>query len=166
MAVVYRYIGILTVGVVFFRSPGVFYSQDSFPLTFRPRLWETSSGVVAVGVFAVEALQRTHLQRPILKMSPTAGRQTSRGRNPENGRRRDFGRRRRHRQSGFQHTDRPRPSSPGLFNKDHNAGRESLNHLIFKRFIYVLKYFRKIVLKINLNYNFEYCITCLYFRPI
>ena len=55
MAVVYRYIEILTVGVVvFFRSPSVFHSQDSFPSTFRPRLLETSSGVVAVGVFAVE----------------------------------------------------------------------------------------------------------------
>ena len=59
------------------------------------------------------------------KMSPTDGDETSRGRNPENGRRRDFGRRRR-RQSGFQHTDRPRPSSPELLNKYHNAGRESL----------------------------------------
>ena len=39
------------------------------------------------------------------------------GRNPENGRRRDFGRRRWYRQSGFQHTDRPRPSSPELLNK-------------------------------------------------
>ena len=29
---------------------------------------------------------------------------------------------------GFQHTDRPRPSSPELFNKDHNASRESLSH--------------------------------------
>ena len=47
MAVVYRCVEILTVGVVFFRSPGVFHSQDSFPSTFRPRLWETSSGVVA-----------------------------------------------------------------------------------------------------------------------
>ena len=57
MAVVYRCVGILTVDVVvFFRSPGVFHSQDSFPSTFRPRLWETSSGVVAVGVFAAEAL--------------------------------------------------------------------------------------------------------------
>ena len=63
-------------------------------------------------------LQRTHLQRPLLRMSPTGGDETSRGRNPENGRRRDFGRRRRHRQSGFQHTDRPRPSSPEFFNKD------------------------------------------------
>ena len=43
--------------------------------------------------------------------------ETSRGRNHENGRRREFGRRRQHRQSGFQHTDRPRPSSPELFNK-------------------------------------------------
>ena len=47
MAVVYRCVGILTVAVVFFWSPGVFHSQDSFPSTFRPRLWETSSGVVA-----------------------------------------------------------------------------------------------------------------------
>ena len=28
------------------RSPGVFHSQDSFPSTFRPWLYETSSGVV------------------------------------------------------------------------------------------------------------------------
>ena len=55
MAVVYRCVGILTVDVVFFRSPGVFHSQDSFPSTFRPRLWETSSGVVGVGVFAAVA---------------------------------------------------------------------------------------------------------------
>ena len=52
MAVVCRCVGILTVDVVFFQSPGVFHSQDSFPSTFRPRLWETSSGMVAVGVFA------------------------------------------------------------------------------------------------------------------
>ena len=38
----------------------------------------------------------------------------------------DFRRRRLHQQSGFQHTDRPRPSSLELFNKDHNTGRESL----------------------------------------
>ena len=55
MTVVYRYTGILTVDVVFFRSPGVFHSQDSFPSTFLPRLWETSSGVVAVGVFGAQA---------------------------------------------------------------------------------------------------------------
>ena len=57
MVVVYRCVGILTVDVVvfFFQSPGVCHSQDSFPSTFRPRLWETSSGVVAVGVFAAEA---------------------------------------------------------------------------------------------------------------
>ena len=57
MAMVYRYVGILTVNVVvvFFRSPGVFHSQDSFPSTFHPWLWETSSEVVAVGVFAAEA---------------------------------------------------------------------------------------------------------------
>ena len=59
MVVVYRYVGILTVDVVFFRSPGVFHSQDSFPPTFRPRLWDTSSGVVAVGVFAAEACTPT-----------------------------------------------------------------------------------------------------------
>ena len=36
MAVVYRCVGILTVNVVvFFRSPGIFHSQDSFPSTFR-----------------------------------------------------------------------------------------------------------------------------------
>ena len=98
---VYRCVGILTVDVVvFFRSPGVFHSQDFLP--------------------------STHLQRPLLKMSPTAGEETSRGRNPENGRIRDFGKR--HRQPGFQHNDRPRTSSPELFNKD-NAGRESLCHL-------------------------------------
>ena len=55
MAVVYRYIRILTFGVVFFRSPGIFHSQASFPSMFRPRLWETSSGVVAVSVFVAEA---------------------------------------------------------------------------------------------------------------
>ena len=93
MAVVYRCVGILTVDVVFFRSPGA---------------------------VLCEPLQRTHLQRPLLKMSPIAGDETSRVRNPENGRRRDFGRRRRHRQSGFQHTDGPQPSSPELFNKDHS----------------------------------------------
>ena len=54
MAVVCMYVGILTVDVVFFRSSGVFHSQDFFPSAFRPRLWETSSGVVAVGVFAAE----------------------------------------------------------------------------------------------------------------
>ena len=36
MAVVYTYVGILTVDVVFFRSPSIFHSQDSFPSTFRP----------------------------------------------------------------------------------------------------------------------------------
>ena len=59
--------------------------------------------------------------RPLLRISPTARDKMSRERNPENGRRRDFGRRRRHRQLGFQHTDRPRPSSPELFNKDEDA---------------------------------------------
>ena len=55
MAVVYRCVGILTVDVAFFWNPGVFHSQDSFPSTFRPRLWETYSGVVAVDLFAAEA---------------------------------------------------------------------------------------------------------------
>ena len=36
MAVVYRYIWILTLGFLFFRSPDVLHSQDSFPSTFRP----------------------------------------------------------------------------------------------------------------------------------
>ena len=98
MALVCRYVGILNVDVVFFQSPDLLHSQDSFPSTFR------------------EPLQRTHLQRALLRMSPTAGDETSRGRNPENGRRRDFGRRR-HRHSGFQHTYRLRPSSQELFNK-------------------------------------------------
>ena len=59
MAVVSRYVEILTVGVLFFRSLGALHSQDSFPLTFLPQLWEISSGVVAVGVSAAEA--REHL---------------------------------------------------------------------------------------------------------
>ena len=81
-------------------------------------------------IFTYVTWQAAHgRQRPLLKMSPTARDETSRGRNPENGRRRDLGRRRRYRQSGFQHTDRPRPSSLELFNKDHNAGRGSLSHL-------------------------------------
>ena len=108
MAVVYRYVGILTVDVVFFQSPDVFHSQDSFPST---------------------SLCSEHTY--ILRMSPTAGDETSRGRNPENGRRQDFGKRR-HQQSGFQHINRPWPSSPELFNKDHNAGRENLSHLKVK----------------------------------
>ena len=59
MAVVYRCVGILSVDVVvFFQSPGVFHSQDSFPSMFRPQLWETSSGVVAVGVFAAAACRK------------------------------------------------------------------------------------------------------------
>ena len=71
-------------------------------------------------------------------MSPTAGDETSRGRNPKNGRCQDFGRTW-HRQSGFQHTDRPWPSSPELFNNDHNAGRESLSHLIYGKTMYSIK---------------------------
>ena len=54
MAVVRWYIEILTADILFFRSPGVFHSQDSFPSKFRPRSWETFSGVAAVGVFAAE----------------------------------------------------------------------------------------------------------------
>ena len=55
MAVVYWCVRILTVNVViFFWSPDVFHSQDSFPSTFHPQLWETSSVVVTVGVFAAE----------------------------------------------------------------------------------------------------------------
>ena len=56
----------------------------------------------ALRVAFCEPLQRTNLRRPLLRMSPTAGDETSRGRNPEN----------------LRHTDRPRPSSPELFNKD------------------------------------------------
>ena len=52
---VHWYFGILTVGVIFFQSPGIFHSQDSVPSMFRSRLWEISSGVIAVGVFAAEA---------------------------------------------------------------------------------------------------------------
>ena len=61
-------------------------------------------------------LQWTHLQRPLQRMSSTAGDETSRGRNPENGRRRNFGKIL-YRQSGFQYTYRPRPSSLDSFNK-------------------------------------------------
>ena len=68
MAVVYRCVGILTVDVVFFRSLSVFHSQDSFPSTFRPRLWETSSGVVAVGVFAAVARRELWARPPKLHL--------------------------------------------------------------------------------------------------
>ena len=72
MAVVYRCVGILTVDVVVFRSPGVFHSQDSFPSTFRPRLWETSSGVVAEGVFAaVRAIEQSSISN-LSVTSPTS----------------------------------------------------------------------------------------------
>ena len=108
--------------------PGVKYLKFNFPHLLNMR----NSERLPLSVLC-ESKQRTHLQWPLLKMSPTAGDETSRGWNPENGRRRDFGRRR-HRQSGFQHTDRPRPSSPVLFNKDHNAGRESLSHLNMRTF--------------------------------
>ena len=64
MAVVYRCVGILTVDVVFFWNPGVFHSQDSFPSTFRLWLWETSSGVVTVAVFAAVALRATAVTTP------------------------------------------------------------------------------------------------------
>ena len=67
MAVVRRYIEILTVGVLFFRSHSILHSQDSFPLTFHPRLWETSSGVVAIGVFTAEA--RRELRARLSRLS-------------------------------------------------------------------------------------------------
>ena len=35
-----------SIGVVFFRSHGIFHSQDFFPSSFHLRLWETSSGEV------------------------------------------------------------------------------------------------------------------------
>ena len=38
-------------------------------------------------------------------------------------------RRRRHRQSGFQHTDRPRPSTPELLNKDHTFLSHYLSYI-------------------------------------
>ena len=164
MAVVYRYVGILNVYVIFFRIPGVFHSHDSSPSMFHPWLWETSSGVVALGVFAAEAHRELWARPSRLHLKDVEhayccyvigqhldnwnliGRflyrcsfwsevslctflmpDTKRGRNPENGRSRDFGRRWRHRQSGFQHADRSRASSPELINKDHNASRESLS---------------------------------------
>ena len=68
MAVVYQCVGILTVDVVFFRSPSLFHSQDSFPSMFRPRLWETSSGVVAVGVFAAVARRELWAHPPRLRL--------------------------------------------------------------------------------------------------
>ena len=96
----------------------------------------SSSEVPTSSILRIPSLRRfvpgcgRHLQEWSLYVFAAVARrdgdETSRGRNPENGRRRDFGRRR-HRQSEFQHTDRPRPSSPQLFNKDHNAGRESLS---------------------------------------
>ena len=52
MAVVRRYIEILNVGVLFYRSHGVLHSQDFFLSMFRLGLWETSSGVVVAGEFA------------------------------------------------------------------------------------------------------------------
>ena len=85
-------------------------AHDVFFMNWSPFSW----------VYGLEYAQYlSTVQRPLLRMSPTAGDETSRGRIPENGRRRDFGRRQRHRQSEFQHTDRPRPYSPELFNKDH-----------------------------------------------
>ena len=51
MAMVYRCVGILTVDVVFFRSPSVFHSQDSFPSTFRPRPCETFSSSAVGDIF-------------------------------------------------------------------------------------------------------------------
>ena len=69
MAMIYRCVGILTVDVVvFFPSTSVLHSQDSFPSTFRPRLWETSSGVIAVGVFAAEACRELWAHPPRLHL--------------------------------------------------------------------------------------------------
>ena len=103
MAVVCQCIGILTVDVVdFFRNPGVFHSQDSFPSKFRRCV-------------CCRELRASAVNTPIATTPEDVSH--SQGRNPENGKRRDF-RRRRYRQSGFQHTDRPWPSSPELFNKD------------------------------------------------
>ena len=68
-----------------------------------------------------EPLQQTHLQQSVPRMSPTTWDETSRGRNPENGRC--------CRQSGFQHTYGPWPSSLELFTENHNAIREGLNNL-------------------------------------
>ena len=64
MAVVYRCVGILTVDV------SVFHFQDSFPSTFHPRLWETSSEVVAVGVFTAEACQWVQGSRVQTRFTP------------------------------------------------------------------------------------------------
>ena len=116
-----------------------------------PAVGETSSGVVTVGVFTAEARRElwAHLSRLrliyVLKMSPTAGDETLSGRNPENGRHRDFGRRWRHRQSGLQHTDRPRPSSPELFNKDNDQNNLFIVESILKIIIVSLNFFRKII---------------------
>ena len=65
------------------------------------------------------------LQRPLLRMSPTARDEMLRGRNPENARCRGFGRRW-HRQSGFQYTYRQQPSSPELFNKNITPAMKAL----------------------------------------
>ena len=101
-------------------------SQDSKTLIDHGHLAQNCS----IKIIRPAMKASTHL---LLRMSPTAGDETSRGRNPGNGRCRDFRRRRRrYRQSGFQHTNRPWPSSPELFNKDHNAGRESLSHLLLR----------------------------------
>ena len=101
MAVVYRCVGILMVDVVvFFRNHGIFHSQDSFPTTFRPWLWETSSGVVAVGMFSAEA--RTAGRNPeneiprlwetssgVVAVGMFSAEAHTAGRNPENRRCRD-----------------------------------------------------------------------------
>ena len=63
---------------------------------YQGRMWLLTFVLHMTKVFTAEnceRLQRTHIQRPLLRMSPSAGDETSRGRNPENRRRRDFGRR-------------------------------------------------------------------------
>ena len=78
MAVVYRCVGILTVDVVvFFQSQRLPFS-GFLPLDVSSRLWETSSGVVAVGVFAAEA-RRELWARPC-SLRPIDGDETSRER--------------------------------------------------------------------------------------
>ena len=125
-----KYVEILTLGVFF------------CPLSLRPPfsgflLLEVSSlavrNILRRGRWrrvCCRGLQQTPLQQPLLRMSPIARNETLRGRNPRNGGHRDF-RRRGCRQSGFQYTYRPRPSSLELFSENHNAGCEIFSHSQF-----------------------------------
>ena len=81
MVMVCRYIIILNVGVFYFRSPSVLHSQDSFLSTFCPRLWETSSGVVAVGVFAAEALGTVYVLKLLVVISTPSCKWTQKNNN-------------------------------------------------------------------------------------